>query len=146
MPVVADSDVARRIADETQFGEIDANLLWLRQGPHDYARIEDRDDGAILLCLFLEILDGLQAAGARHILCDEFGFAGDILTHIACYKPAVGVESAARRESNYDGDRFALVEIGGAGSGDAGSADDQCCRGNRDELKFYTHYLLPLPN
>ena len=111
---VADPEVGRDDADPAVFAEIELHLVGLHDGLGDQAGIEDGHGGAVLGRRHVEIAHRGQAAGARHVLDDDVGIAGDVADEMARQRSGIDVIAAARREADHDGEGLALVEIIGA--------------------------------
>ena len=77
----------------------------------DGAEVEDVEGGAVLGRGVVEIVHGVEAAGARHVLHHHRGIAGDVPAHVPRQHARIDVEAAARREAGQDVDGLALVEI-----------------------------------
>src|SRR5262245_1085232 len=73
-----------------------------------------RDDGAVLGRKIVEVVDGAQAAGARHVLHHRGRVAWDEAHDVARHQPRIDVEAAAGAVTDDHGDLLALVEIGNA--------------------------------
>ena len=83
--------------------------------------LDPADDAAVLGRDHIEIITGLDAAGAGHVLDDDAGLAGDEPVHVARDQAGVGVVAAARARAHHQLDVLALVEIGdGVGAGGLG--------------------------
>ena len=97
---------------------------------------EAAEGGAVLGRHRVEEVRGFQAAGARHVLHDDIGLAGNVASDVARERAGVEVIAAARRIAEYEVDVPAGVELGGALSMRRG-ADTQrqrpqnCSRSNR---------------
>jgi len=81
---------ARFIADELADGE---NL-----GQH-------ADDGAVAWRQIVEIIGADDAAGARHVLNDDLGLAGQMDPKMARHQPSVEIVAAARFRGDDEGER-----------------------------------------
>jgi hypothetical protein len=66
---------------------------------------------AVLRRRHVEVAHRGQAAGARHVLDDDIGVAGDVRRHMTRQAAGIDVVAAARREADHDGEDLALVEI-----------------------------------
>ena len=78
----------------------------------------DPERGAVLGRDLVEIIGGLEAAGARHVLRDQGRLSGDVLAQVARHHAAVEIVAAARGVADGDGDGLAGEErLGRLGGG-----------------------------
>ena len=68
------------------------------------------DGEAVRLGDFVHMVGADQMAGARHVLDDNRGLAGNMLADMARNRARIGVEAAAGRGGDDDADGFAFVE------------------------------------
>jgi hypothetical protein len=52
------------------------------------------------------VIGGDSMPGARHILDDKGGVAGDVLSNVACKRAGIDIKAAAGRCSDDDADRL----------------------------------------
>ena len=114
--VVAGGDAAdigelRRVVLHGGIGE-----RLLERGGFDH----DPERGAVLGRL-VEIVRGLEAAGARHVLRDQRRLSGDVLAQVARHHAAVEIVAAARGVADGDGDGLAGEELLGRLGGGIGA-------------------------
>jgi hypothetical protein len=60
----------------------------------------------------VNVVSGLQSAGARHVLHDDAGLAGNVIGEMAREQTRILVIAAARAETDHDADGLAFVELG----------------------------------
>src|SRR5262249_10236448 len=77
-----------------------------------HARRESGDRRAVLGGDVVEVVDRLEAAGARHVLRDELGVAGDMAAHMARERARIEVVAAAGAEADEERNRLAGIEVG----------------------------------
>ena len=67
--------------------------------------------GAILGRHLVDVVGGLEAAGARHVLRDELGIARNVATHMARQRARIDVIAAAGTKTDQQLDGFAGIKI-----------------------------------
>src|SRR5262245_20347664 len=73
---------------------------------------ENRDRGAVLRGIVIEVIDGTQAAGPRHVLDNDVWLPRNVTTQMACNEPAVDIVTAAGSISDDQIDLPPLEKIG----------------------------------
>src|SRR5439155_26313115 len=76
----------------------------------DQLAVEVADNGAILGRDVVHVISSQDTSGARHVLDDDGGIAGDVLADVASDVARIGIISAAGRGADDDADRLATVE------------------------------------
>ncbi len=99
-------------------------------------------------CHFVDVIGGLQASGARHVLSNDRWLAGEMLTEVPCHQPPIEIITAAGRIADRDRDRFLGEElVAGLRFGGAESADQSRER-SESENAYSNHvvrlFLLPV--
>src|SRR5262249_57015257 len=110
IPRVADAEILADLADPGKVEEAQADLLRHRQRLRDQSGIEGGDQGAVGGRPGRQILYRFETRGARHVLHDDRGTAGDVTGEVAGEYPRVDVVAAARRKTDHDSHRLAALE------------------------------------
>ena len=138
VPGHADVDLAVEVADPPQRGRIVVGADETKQRRLDHSALDSADGQAVARRDLGDEAGRPQAAGARHVLHDECGIAGNETAEMAGKKTRIGVEAARRPGRDHDLDRLPAKERldGGLRRGrrrgehrcESGDADGPCCK------------------
>ena len=104
--------------------------------------IEVPSFGAIVL----DVLRGLGAAGARHVLDHDGRLAGDVAAEMARHRARVDVVAAARSAADDHLDGLAGVVVGGGkrGAGQRSAGRDQVAASAEARSRWSSMAILPV--
>src|SRR6185369_17497472 len=97
--------------EEAELGRIELYGARLDEGSDEEVRHGDSDHRAVFRRGVGEIIDGVDAAGARQMLDRNGGVAGNVLAEIGRQQQRIGAEAAARFAADHDLKLFAAIEI-----------------------------------
>src|SRR5919106_1407725 len=81
----------------------------------DISAVPDTDESAVAIGFVVGVVGGDQTAGAIHVLNHKTRIAGNMLAHVTCEQPRIGVIAASGGEAYRDSNRLTCVEIIGNG-------------------------------
>ena len=99
-------------ADIGHLGDIVLHLLGTQELGDRRGVGQEGQHRAVLRRDVVEIVRRLGAAAARHVLDDDVGLAGDVLSHVLGHQPGVEAVRPAGAIADEEGQVLALVEIG----------------------------------
>ena len=117
VPGEAQRGVAAHAADPAVFPRLELGVLIAEQGLDEKPARRQADRGAVARGHVVEVIGHRQAGGARHVLNDHAGLAGEVLGKMPRQQARIHVVAGAGPIADQDAQRLAAVEVRNVGAG-----------------------------
>ena len=106
-----DADLARGRAEPVDLAHVEAHALFIEERLERDRPLHRADDAAVLRRDVVDVVGGDDGAGARHVLDDDAGRAGNMPCDVAPYRAGVEIVPAAGGGADDEGQVAACIEF-----------------------------------